>query len=108
MRNSLIVAALLLASTPAYSADFTCASGNVGCLISAIQVANSNGQYNDIFLEQGTYTLTAVNNDTVGFNGLPSITGRSGYMDRTAVARPSNERMKRHISGSFKSPPAAT
>ncbi len=33
-----------------------------------------NGESNTITLEEGTYTLTTVNNETEGPNGLPSIT----------------------------------
>src|SRR5919202_1036352 len=56
------------------AADFACASGDVACLIDAINQANANGEANTITLEAGTYTLTAVGNDTDGLNGLPSIT----------------------------------
>ena len=54
------------------AADFTCAAGDVACLITAINTANANGDANTITLEAGTYTLTAVDNDTEGPNGLPS------------------------------------
>jgi hypothetical protein len=70
------IAALMLSAGVAYSADFNCAAGDVNCLIVSIQIANGNGQDNTIFLEAATYTLTAVNNNTEGPNGLPSITGR--------------------------------
>ena len=53
---------------------FRCGAGNVACLIAAITAANANGQPNTIRLAAGTYTLTAVDNDTDGSNGLPSIT----------------------------------
>ena len=56
------------------AADFPCPAGNVACLIDAIKTANANAQTNTIRLEAGTYTLTAVDNDTDGRNGLPSIT----------------------------------
>jgi hypothetical protein len=66
-----------------YAAEFFCPSGNVTCLIAAINVANQNGQENTINLEVGTYTLRAVDNNIVGPegllegpSGLPSITGR--------------------------------
>jgi len=65
---------LLLVST-GYSADFFCAAGNVGCLISAIEVSNGNGQDNTIFLEEGEYTLRTSNGANPA-NGLPVITGR--------------------------------
>src|SRR5262249_9774436 len=54
---------------------FTCAAGDVHCLIIAINQANANLQpQNTILLEAGTYTLTNIDNDTNGPNGLPSIT----------------------------------
>ena len=57
-----------------FAAEFACTSGDVACLISSIEAANSNGESDTITLEAGTYTLTEVNNDTEGPNGLPSIT----------------------------------
>jgi hypothetical protein len=68
--------ALFLFEKAVYSADFTCGSGSTVCLIAAIQASNANGEDNAIFLEAGEYILDAVNNDTDGPNGLPSITGR--------------------------------
>lgn len=57
------------------AAEFTCTtSGDVKCLIEAITAANANGQANTIILATGTYTLTVVDNNTNGPNGLPSIT----------------------------------
>src|SRR5215471_12742585 len=53
---------------------FHCSAGDVQCLIDAIHDANANGTTNRIRLEAGTYTLTAVDNDTDGRNGLPSLT----------------------------------
>jgi hypothetical protein len=53
---------------------FHCRAGDVPCLINAINTANTNGQENTIRLEVGTYTLTTVDNNTDGPNGLPSIT----------------------------------
>src|SRR5919109_1647926 len=61
--------------SPAQVAEFTCAAGDVACLIEAITQANSNGVATTIALEAGTYTLTEVNNNTDGPNGLPSVTG---------------------------------
>ncbi len=58
-----------------YGAEFFCSSGDVDCLIAAINQSNQNGEPNTINLELGTYTLTAADNDTDGANGLPSITG---------------------------------
>jgi len=59
---------------PGQAAEFACVSGDVACLISSINTANGNSQVNTITLEAGSYTLTDVNNDTNGPNGLPSIT----------------------------------
>jgi hypothetical protein len=67
---------LLGLARPVHAAEFSCAAGDVACLIEAIHVANANGEANTITLEAGTYTLTAVDNDTDGPNGLPSVTGR--------------------------------
>ena len=54
---------------------FRCDSGDVPCLVAAINDANSNGHArNRILLAPGVYTLTSVDNDTDGTNGLPSIT----------------------------------
>jgi hypothetical protein len=75
-KHVLCALALFLFEKAAYSADFTCASGDTACLIAAINVANSNGEDNTIFLEAGEYILGVVNNNTDGPNGLPSITGR--------------------------------
>jgi hypothetical protein len=60
---------------PAHVGEFTCAAGDVACLIDAITQANSTGVANTITLEAGTYTLTEVNNPTEGRNGLPLVTG---------------------------------
>ncbi len=46
---------------------------NVTELIAAITAANLDEQDNIINLEAGTYTLTEINNDILGANGLPSI-----------------------------------
>jgi hypothetical protein len=59
-----------------HAAEFTCPAGDSGvtCLIAAIHEANANGEENTLRLKAGTYTLTAVDNDTDGPNGLPSVT----------------------------------
>jgi hypothetical protein len=72
-----VVAAILftlLTSPPIQAADFSCPSGDVACLIAAINTANGNGEEDTITLAAGTYTVTAVDNSTDGENGLPSIT----------------------------------
>ena len=56
------------------AAEVACAAGDVTCLIEAINVANTNGEANTITLEAGTYTLTAVDHDSDGPTGLPSVT----------------------------------
>jgi hypothetical protein len=54
---------------------FHCRAADTPCLIASMIEANTNGQKeNDIRLDAGTYTLTAVNNTTDGPNGLPSVT----------------------------------
>jgi len=73
---ALLIGALGLAQ-PLRAAEFTCASGDVTCLIDAINQANANGKANRITLRRGTYTLTVVDNgDPFQFdtNGLPVIT----------------------------------
>ena len=56
------------------AAEFFCVSGDVACLIASINTANNaKAEQHTIFLEPGTYTLTAVDNDTDGPNGLPWI-----------------------------------
>jgi hypothetical protein len=57
------------------AADFHCSAGNAACLVAAINSANATLESDTILLDAGTYALTAVNNDTDGPNGLPSITG---------------------------------
>jgi hypothetical protein len=59
---------------PSQAVEFTCAGGDVACLITAINTANANGEENTITLEAGAYTLTAVDNNVDGPNGLPSVT----------------------------------
>ena len=82
-----------LAIQPVCSAEFFCPSGDVTCLIASINEANRNGEDNTINLELGTYTLTTVDNNTQGPNGLPSITGRMTIqgqdMWETIIARDS-------------------
>src|SRR5687767_6143309 len=72
--HTVTVCALILCR-PVFAAEFTCASGDVACLIDAINTANINGETDTITLPAGIYTLTAVNNTTpAGPNGLPSVT----------------------------------
>jgi hypothetical protein len=70
---------------------FRCRAGDVPCLIAAINQANANGEKNTIYLKAGTYTLTAIDNNTLGPNGLPSITStltiRGAGADTTIIER---------------------
>ena len=59
----------------AFAAVFSCGAGDVPCLIAAINTANQDSDADTINLAAGTYTLTEVNNQVDGQNGLPSITG---------------------------------
>src|SRR5262245_44504254 len=68
-----LVCALVLARF-GQAAEFPCASGDLACLITAINTANATGEENTITLEAGTYTLRVVDNTTEGPNGLPSVT----------------------------------
>jgi hypothetical protein len=74
--GSLLIMAFIGGAGPAHAAEFFCSSGDVGCLIAAINEANLNSQEDTINLAAGTYTLTSIDNGTT-FNaiGLPVITG---------------------------------
>src|SRR5580765_3403289 len=74
---SAIVVGLAIAlalARPCAAAVVECASGDVTCLITAVNTANASGGANTIQLQPGTYSLRAPDNDTEGPNGLPSIT----------------------------------
>jgi hypothetical protein len=93
--GSVSIAAALIGtlalSQPGQAAEFTCASGDVACLIKAMREANTNGEANTITLEAGTYLLTTVDNNTDGANGLPSITSpltlQGAGADATVIER---------------------
>src|SRR5262249_28767722 len=78
----------------AHAAIFQCASGDVACLIEAINTANANGDANTIDLEAGTFILTEVS-DPFGFSfgpvGLPLVTSvltiRGAGADVTVIER---------------------
>ena len=76
------------------AAVFNCSSGNVGCLINAINQSNATSGENTINLASGTYTLETVNNTNDGPTGLPSITGNMTIigvgMDATTIQRDSS------------------
>jgi hypothetical protein len=59
---------------PPDTPDDLCASGDVECLINAINDANASEGDDVITLAPGVYSLTKKDNDTDGPNGLPSIT----------------------------------
>ena len=64
---------VLGAREPVHAADFSCASGDVACLIAAINNANGMPGEHVITLDPGIYALQIVDNTTDGPNGLPSI-----------------------------------
>ena len=57
-----------------HAADLTCGAGDVACLLAAIRTANALTEPSTIRLATGIYTLRAVDNETDGPNGLPSVT----------------------------------
>src|SRR5712664_2646350 len=91
---------LALAPPPRVQAKtFRCGSGDVPCLLAAIQEANTNGQQdNTIVLAAGTYALTAVDNTTDGPNGLPSITRAltltAAGAEATIIERPASSTLR--------------
>jgi len=88
-----IVLALAI-SQPVHAAVFNCSSGDVSCLIAAIETANANSEDDTIYLKAGTYTLSEVNNRTDRANGLPSITTNitiNGVRGKTIIERSSSE-----------------
>jgi hypothetical protein len=86
--------ALLAVPRLVQAKTFSCGAGDVSCLIDAIHEANANGEANTIRLAAGTYTLTAVDNDTEGPNGLPSVTStltlQGAGADTTVIERASS------------------
>src|SRR5262245_54078871 len=74
-----------------HAAEFTCGGGDVACLIQVMHTAHANGKANTITVAAGLYTLTAVDNDTDGPTGLPSVTGNltltGAGADTTIIAR---------------------
>src|SRR5262245_52867597 len=90
----LIVAGLLVLlglAHPTPAAEFACAAGDVACLITAIHAANAHRTANTLTLAPGLYTLTAVDNNTDGPTGLPSVTSpltlRGAGADSTVLER---------------------
>jgi hypothetical protein len=74
--TTLVFSCSVLAIQSANAEIIDCGSGDVQCLIAAIDQANAHPSKTTIRLAGGTYGLTAVNNDTNGPNALPSITTR--------------------------------
>jgi hypothetical protein len=92
-----VVAAMsvvLVAFGPVQAAVFQCPSGDVACLIAAINTANGNGEDDTITLAAGTYTVTTVDHEADGPNGLPSVTSpltiRGSGADSTILERAAN------------------
>jgi hypothetical protein len=81
LRLCFLVQLMLLVAllTPGlYAAEYSCASGDVTCLIASINDANAVSGEHIISLEPGSYTLLTINNISDGREtGLPSITGRT-------------------------------
>jgi hypothetical protein len=71
-----VLLGLLGLARPVDAAEFSCAAGDVACLISAMHAVNASWTASTIVLAAGRYALTAVDNDTDGPTGLPSITSR--------------------------------
>lgn len=79
---------ILLTFDNLHAAKFFCSSGNVTCLIAAINTANELRGKHTINLEPGVYTLQATADETIdGPSGLPSIR-RSIRIRATADDRP--------------------
>jgi hypothetical protein len=80
MRTAVTAFVLFLSSTSlasfANAETIECGTGDVQCLIAAINQANADPNRTIIRLAGGTYLLTATDNDTDGPNALPSIVTR--------------------------------
>lgn len=76
----LVVALVVSAvASTAQAANFTIANGDVGGLITAMNMASVNGEDDVIELAaNGTYTLTVIDNFVGGPNGLPSVAADGG------------------------------
>ena len=92
-----------------YAAQFFCSSGNVTCLIAAINSANGTPGNHIINLKPGSYTLRAV--DTAGFGGigLPVVTSSIRIqLLQTTLPPSSSETQMRRCFAFFMSLPAAS
>jgi hypothetical protein len=76
---------------PVQAAVFECHAGDVECLIASINTANGNGEDDTITLAAGTYTVTTVDHEADGPNGLPAVTSpltiRGSGADSTILER---------------------
>jgi hypothetical protein len=72
-RLMIFMLAILWPVKSVHPAEFFCPSGNVTCLIAAINDANGMPGEHVVNLEPGIYTLQIIDNRTEGPNGLPSI-----------------------------------
>jgi hypothetical protein len=70
---ALIIILSFATSQTTYAATINVLAGDVPGLIAAINTANTNGEDDIINLAGGTYSLTVIDNNTSGDNGLPSI-----------------------------------
>ena len=71
LRLAASIVVILGALESVEAAEFFCSSGNVTCLIAAINEANTRAGADTINLDPGTYTLTSVDH-TNEFGGEPS------------------------------------
>jgi len=88
MKKSIIILSLFVGCQSLFSATFNIANGDVAGLISAITVANTNGQADIINLAaNGTYVLNAVNysssSESEGQRGFPNILNNVSGLDLT-------------------------
>jgi len=94
----LLALALGASASQAEARKFTCAGGDVSCLIAAISAANASDRPNIILLSAGVYTLTTpYTGGTTGLPpdaGLPPIAGRLTIVgeaaESTIIERPSD------------------
>ena len=87
-RTFVFCVSLAVCPVVAEAAEFHCGSGDVACLITAINQANSNSEVNTIHLEAGTYAVTAIDHSTTidGATGLPAIEGSVSVVGAGAEA----------------------
>jgi fibronectin-binding autotransporter adhesin len=90
-RGLALVIIMLAAWAPVQAAVLPCPGGDVRCLIAAIQAANGTVEADTITLAAGAYTVTTVDHEADGANGLPSITSplmiQGAGADRTILER---------------------